>query len=183
MNSTRKRQAKFLGHGIRWQKLEHPVTTEKMDGKGNRGTQREKMLDGLVTWMNDTPINMLDSVWNRCSWKSLIANAIEHGTEWYWWNHEYTENGHEANLHHSGKAEAPRRKPTLLRITDSITWGMCIYFCGFGLLFLPNHRLINIVLAKLLLLHANVCDTGYHMAEKRNCNSQVSSVLILQSTG
>ena len=68
---------------MRRQKLEHLVTTGKMDGKRSRGRQRQKMLDGLATWMNkDTPINMLDSVlWDRGGWKSLIADAIGHGTE------------------------------------------------------------------------------------------------------
>lgn len=52
------------GHILRRQKLEHIVAT----GKRERGAKedREKMLDGLATWMNqDCHINMLRSVWDR----------------------------------------------------------------------------------------------------------------------
>ncbi|KAK3705052.1 hypothetical protein RRG08_059702 [Elysia crispata] len=52
MTKIRKRQAKFVGHVIRRNQLEHLVTTGKFDGKRGRGRPREKMLDSLADWMN-----------------------------------------------------------------------------------------------------------------------------------
>ena len=52
MTKIRKRQAKFVGHVIRRNQLEHLVTTGKFDGKRVRGRPREKMLDSLADWMN-----------------------------------------------------------------------------------------------------------------------------------
>ncbi|GFN92781.1 hypothetical protein PoB_001928700 [Plakobranchus ocellatus] len=42
------RQATFLGHVMRRGKLEHLVTTGKLEGKRSRGRQREKIMDGLA---------------------------------------------------------------------------------------------------------------------------------------
>ncbi|GFO16672.1 craniofacial development protein 2-like protein [Plakobranchus ocellatus] len=47
----RKCQATFLGHVMRRGKLEHLVTTGKFEGKRSRGRQREKIMDGLATWL------------------------------------------------------------------------------------------------------------------------------------
>ncbi|GFN98551.1 hypothetical protein PoB_002505700 [Plakobranchus ocellatus] len=47
--TKRKRQATFLGHVMRRGKLEHLVTTGKFEGKRSRGRQREKIMDGLAT--------------------------------------------------------------------------------------------------------------------------------------
>ena len=52
MTKIRKRQAKFVGHVIKRNQLEHLVTTGKFDGKRGRGRPREKMLDSLAEWMN-----------------------------------------------------------------------------------------------------------------------------------
>ncbi|GFO12559.1 hypothetical protein PoB_003906400 [Plakobranchus ocellatus] len=49
--TIRKRQATFLGHVMRRGKLEHLVTTGKFEGKRSRGRQREKIMDGLATWL------------------------------------------------------------------------------------------------------------------------------------
>ena len=82
MNNIRKRQARFFGHGMRIPIMEHLVTTGKIDGKGSRGRQREKMIDGLATWMNtDTPRKTLNSVWDRDGWKSMITDASRHGNK------------------------------------------------------------------------------------------------------
>ena len=51
MNKIRKRQAKFVGHVIRRNQLEHLVTTGKLDEKRGREGPREKMLDSLANWM------------------------------------------------------------------------------------------------------------------------------------
>ncbi|GFR94567.1 hypothetical protein ElyMa_000922000 [Elysia marginata] len=36
---------------MRREKLEHLITTGKLDGKRGRGKQREKMMDGLKRWL------------------------------------------------------------------------------------------------------------------------------------
>ena len=48
INRKHIRQATFFGHVMRIEKLGHLVTTGVIEGKRNRGKQREKMLDGLI---------------------------------------------------------------------------------------------------------------------------------------
>ncbi|GFO17385.1 retrovirus-related pol polyprotein line-1 [Plakobranchus ocellatus] len=81
MNKIRKRQAKFVGHVIRRNQLEHLVTTGKFDGKRGRGRPREKMLDSLADWMNiEKPSEMIRKMSCRDGWRSMIAHASRHGT-------------------------------------------------------------------------------------------------------
>ncbi|GFS18544.1 eukaryotic translation initiation factor 3 subunit F [Elysia marginata] len=81
MTKIRKRQAKFVGHVIRRNQLEHSVTTGKFDGKRGRGRPREKMLDSLADWMNiEKPSEMIRKMSCRVGWKSLIAHASRNGT-------------------------------------------------------------------------------------------------------
>ena len=42
VNKIRTRQTTFFGHVMRRKKLEHLITTGMMEGKRNRGKQREK---------------------------------------------------------------------------------------------------------------------------------------------
>ncbi|GFR98808.1 eukaryotic translation initiation factor 3 subunit F [Elysia marginata] len=51
MNRIRRSQAKFVGHIMRREGLENLITTGRMEGKKSRGIQREKMLDGMTSWM------------------------------------------------------------------------------------------------------------------------------------
>ncbi|GFO15137.1 RNA-directed DNA polymerase from mobile element jockey [Plakobranchus ocellatus] len=51
VRTIRKRQATFLGHMMRREKLEHLVTTGKLEGKRSRERQREKITDRLATWL------------------------------------------------------------------------------------------------------------------------------------
>ncbi|MFS3659968.1 hypothetical protein ACK6SD_23720, partial [Escherichia coli] len=44
------KQSMFFGHIMRREGLEHLVTTGKIQGRRDRGRQREKMLDGLTSW-------------------------------------------------------------------------------------------------------------------------------------
>ena len=81
LRKIRRRQARFLGHVMRRQKMEHLVTTGKIEGKRSRGRQREKCIDSLATWLqSDTPRDMMESVWDRDGWRSMIANAYGQGT-------------------------------------------------------------------------------------------------------
>ena len=51
INRIRKRQATFIGNVIRRDELEHLVTTGMFEGKRGGGRQREKILDGLTSWL------------------------------------------------------------------------------------------------------------------------------------
>ncbi|KAK3784412.1 hypothetical protein RRG08_039413 [Elysia crispata] len=81
MTKIQKRQAKFVGHVIRRNQLEHLVTTGKFDGKRGRGRPREKMLDSLADWINiGKPTEMIREMSCRVGWRSLIAHASRHAT-------------------------------------------------------------------------------------------------------
>ncbi|GFR85197.1 endonuclease-reverse transcriptase [Elysia marginata] len=81
MTKIRKRQAKFVGHVLRRNQLEHLVTTGKFDGKRGSGRPREKMLDSLADWMNiEKPSEMIRKMSCRDGWRSLISHASRHGT-------------------------------------------------------------------------------------------------------
>ncbi|GFO41523.1 hypothetical protein PoB_006802800 [Plakobranchus ocellatus] len=62
-------------------KLEHLVTTGKFEGKRSRGRQREKIMDGLVTWLGTGKmLDTLAAVKDRDLWRDMIANAYKQGT-------------------------------------------------------------------------------------------------------
>ncbi|GFO11985.1 RNA-directed DNA polymerase from mobile element jockey [Plakobranchus ocellatus] len=84
VRTIRKRQATFLGHVMRRGKLEHLVTTGKFEGKRSRGRQREKIMDGLATWLGPGKVSdILAAVKDRDLWRDMIANAYKQGT----WKH------------------------------------------------------------------------------------------------
>ncbi|GFO14411.1 LOW QUALITY PROTEIN: hypothetical protein PoB_004091600 [Plakobranchus ocellatus] len=74
VRTIRKRQATFLGHVMRTEKLEHLVTT----GKRSRGRQREKITDGLATWLGPGRVTET-AVKDRDLWRDMIANAYKQG--------------------------------------------------------------------------------------------------------
>ncbi|GFN73535.1 eukaryotic translation initiation factor 3 subunit f [Plakobranchus ocellatus] len=77
VRTIRKRQATILGHVMRRGKLEHLVTT----GKRSRGRQREKIMDGLATWLGPGKVSdILASVKDRDLWRDMIANAYKQGS-------------------------------------------------------------------------------------------------------
>ncbi|GFO04644.1 UDP-glucuronosyltransferase 2a1-like [Plakobranchus ocellatus] len=81
VRTIRKRQATFLGHVIKRGKLEHLVTTGKFEGKRSRGRQREKIMDGLATWLGPEKVSdILAAVKDRDLWRDMIANAYKQGT-------------------------------------------------------------------------------------------------------
>ncbi|GFR63294.1 UDP-glucuronosyltransferase 2A1-like [Elysia marginata] len=76
-----KRQATFLGHVMRREKLEHLITTGKLDGKRGRGKQREKMMDGLKRWLGSgSSTETMTAMGHRGLWRNMIADASKHGT-------------------------------------------------------------------------------------------------------
>ncbi|GFN99437.1 UDP-glucuronosyltransferase 2a1-like [Plakobranchus ocellatus] len=81
VRTIRKRQATFLGHVMRRGKLEHLVTTGKFEGKRSRGRQREKIMDGMATWLGTGKVlDTLTTVKDRDLWRDMIANAYKQGT-------------------------------------------------------------------------------------------------------
>ncbi|GFN78083.1 LINE-1 retrotransposable element orf2 protein [Plakobranchus ocellatus] len=81
VRTIRKRQATFLGHVIRRGKLEHLVTTGKFEEKRSRGRQREKIMDGLATWLGSGKVSdILAAVKDMDLWRNMIANAYKQGT-------------------------------------------------------------------------------------------------------
>ncbi|GFO04754.1 retrovirus-related pol polyprotein from type-1 retrotransposable element r2 [Plakobranchus ocellatus] len=57
------------------------VTTGKFEGKRSRGRQREKIMDGLTTWLGPEKVSdTLAAVKDRDLWRDMIANAYKQGT-------------------------------------------------------------------------------------------------------
>jgi hypothetical protein len=82
VTKMRKWQATFVGHALRRDKLENLVTTGKLDGKRSRGRQKEKSLDGLASWMRcGSVVEMFSSYRDRTLWRSIVAHAVQHGTQ------------------------------------------------------------------------------------------------------
>ncbi|GFR61997.1 endonuclease-reverse transcriptase [Elysia marginata] len=81
IKTIRKRQATFLGHVMRREKLEHLITTGKLDGKRGRGKPREKMMDGLKRWLGSGSLTeTMTAMGHRELWRNLISDASKHGT-------------------------------------------------------------------------------------------------------
>ena len=77
----RKRQSLFVGHVLRKQGLEHTVTTGKINGKRDRGRQREKMLDGLAAWHGKSSVpELIGCTRDRVLWRKMVANAMRQGS-------------------------------------------------------------------------------------------------------
>ena len=90
VNKIRTRHTTFFDNVMRREKLEHLIKTGMMEGKRSRGKQREKMTDGLVKWLGaGKVVEILKATRDRGIWKDMIANAIKHGTGWWWWCLKY----------------------------------------------------------------------------------------------
>ena len=74
------RQAECLGHVMIKGKLEHLLTTGKIEGKRSRGGQRIKMQDGVAAWLGRSTAEMFVDARDREKWKVMIAYACKrHG--------------------------------------------------------------------------------------------------------
>ena len=58
MSSMKRTHAEFLGHVMRKGKLEHLLTTGKIEGKRSRGRQRIKIQDGIAAWLGRSTAEM-----------------------------------------------------------------------------------------------------------------------------
>ncbi len=78
--NVKRRQAEFLGHVMRKGKLEHLLTTGKVEGKRNRGRQRIKIKEGIAAWLGRSTAEMFVDARDREKWKVMIAYACNrHG--------------------------------------------------------------------------------------------------------
>ena len=77
LNTIRKRQMQFLGHVLREEGLENLCLTGKIEGRRDRGRQREKYMDGLrrATGGEQTAVELIQMARRREDWKSMIANV------------------------------------------------------------------------------------------------------------
>ena len=79
---ARKRQAVLFGHAKRGKELKNLARAGKIDGKRSRGRQIETMLDSMTVWLQkDKPTQTILCSWNHERWRSMVANAMKHGTE------------------------------------------------------------------------------------------------------
>ena len=75
------RQSRFFGHIMRREGLEHLVTTGKIQGRRDRGREREKMLDGLTSWFDKISTSeLITCTKQRELWRDMIAYAGRHVT-------------------------------------------------------------------------------------------------------
>ena len=80
VSNVKRRQAEFLGHVMRKGKLEHLLTTGKIEGKRSRGRQRIKIQDGIAAWLGRSIAEMFVDARDREKWKVMIAYACNrHG--------------------------------------------------------------------------------------------------------
>ncbi|GFO47447.1 hypothetical protein PoB_007395200 [Plakobranchus ocellatus] len=53
----------------------------KFEGKRNKGRQKEKIMDGLTTWLGPGKVShILAAVKDRDLWRNMITNAYKQGT-------------------------------------------------------------------------------------------------------
>ena len=77
MNRIRKRQATFLRHVMRREKLENLERNEKIGEKLRRGKQREKMVDGLTKWLKIRRVtDTLKATTDRDAWKVINRASV-----------------------------------------------------------------------------------------------------------
>ena len=86
MSNIKRRQAEFLGHVMRKGKLEHLLTTGKIEGKRSRGRQIIKIQDGVAAWLGRSTAAMFVDARDRKKWKVMIAYACNRHDNWWWWS-------------------------------------------------------------------------------------------------
>ena len=81
ISNVNRRQAEFLGHEMKKAKLEHLLTTGKIEGKRSRGRQRiKKIQDGIAAWLGRSTADMFVDARDREKGKVMIAYACNrHG--------------------------------------------------------------------------------------------------------
>ena len=81
LNGIEEQQMKFFGHIVREGNIEELITTGRIEGTRDRGRQRIKQLDNIRGWLKlDRSCEVIQSCRDREKWRSMIAQAIRHGT-------------------------------------------------------------------------------------------------------
>ena len=81
LNGIKEQQMKFFGHIVREGNIEELITTGRIEGTRDRGRQRIKQLDNIRGWLKlDRSCEVIHSCRDREKWRSMIAQAIRHGT-------------------------------------------------------------------------------------------------------
>ena len=66
---------------MRREGLEHFLTTGTLDRKRSKGSQREKMLDSLKSWLGVGRVtDIMSTARDRDVWKDITTNAMRPGT-------------------------------------------------------------------------------------------------------
>ena len=75
MSNVKRIQAECLGHVMRKGRLDHLLTTGKIEGKRSRGRQRIKIRDGrpIAAWLGRSTAEMFVDARDREKWKVVIA--------------------------------------------------------------------------------------------------------------
>eukprot|EP00112_Aurelia_sp_Birch-Aquarium-sp1_P001960 Seg1215.3 transcript_id=Seg1215.3/GoldUCD/mRNA.D3Y31 product="hypothetical protein" pseudo=true protein_id=Seg1215.3/GoldUCD/D3Y31 len=81
LNGIKEQQIKFFGHIVREGNIEELITTGRIEGTRDGGRQRIKQLDNIGGWLQlDRSCEVIHSCRDREQWRSMIAQAILHGT-------------------------------------------------------------------------------------------------------
>lgn len=79
IKEIRKRQLQFVGHVMRREELEEVVLTGMIDGKRDRGRQREKYLDWIKKHLREEGniAKVLQKTKDREKWRVMVADVLE----------------------------------------------------------------------------------------------------------
>ena len=81
LQTIKKRKMILLGHVMRRKGIENLSLTGKVEGKKARGRQRMSYLSNNKDWTNRTNGNeLIQTCQDREVWRSMIVNALAHGT-------------------------------------------------------------------------------------------------------
>lgn len=71
----------LMGQVMRSKGMENLVTTGQIQGKRDRGRQREKIMDGVCRWLGVKGYkDIFRNVRDRTRWRNMMADSFWHGT-------------------------------------------------------------------------------------------------------
>ena len=75
-----KRQMACVGHIVRQEGLECDILKRECSGKQKRGRRRYWLMDSMIRWTGYDTDKLFESMMDRCLWRTVIADAVKHGT-------------------------------------------------------------------------------------------------------